>query len=68
MDSRTYGPLEGMVPHLSDAEQVQTAKKLLYVVCSRARKNLHLLSELRRSRGRYGDYQPTDALTACSFV
>jgi DNA helicase-2/ATP-dependent DNA helicase PcrA len=63
-----YGLLEGMVPHFSDAEQVQTAKKLLYVIGSRARKNLHLLSERGRSRGRYGDYQPTEVLTACSFV
>jgi hypothetical protein len=62
-----YGLLEGMVPHFNDAEQVETAKKLLYVVCSRARKNLHLLSERGRSRGWSGDYQPTEVLLGCSF-
>ena len=62
-----YGLLEGMVPHFSDAEQVESAKKLLYVVCSRARKSLHLLSERGRSRGRSGDFQPTEVLKGCFF-
>ncbi|MBB4590424.1 superfamily I DNA/RNA helicase [Rhizobium leguminosarum] len=62
-----YGLLEGMVPNFNDAEQVQTAKKLLYVICSRARKNLHLISERGRSRGWSGDYQPTQVLLRCSF-
>jgi len=63
-----YGLLEGMVPHFSDAEQVQSAKKMLYVVSSRARKNLHLLSERGRNRGRYADYRPTDVVLGCSFT
>ncbi|MGL4439512.1 MAG: UvrD-helicase domain-containing protein [Bosea sp. (in: a-proteobacteria)] len=62
-----YGLLQGMVPHFSEVEQIETAKKLLYVVCSRARKNLHLLSERGRSRGSRGDYQPTEVLRDCAF-
>lgn len=62
-----YGLLEGMVPHFSDPDQVDTAKKLIYVVASRARKNLHLISERGRSRGWSGDYQPTDVLAGCAF-
>ncbi|WP_328589805.1 3'-5' exonuclease, partial [Pseudomonas coronafaciens] len=62
-----YGLLEGMVPHFSDPNQAETAKKLMYVVSSRARKNLHLISERGRSRGWSGDYQPTDVLTGCAF-
>ncbi|AXA67755.1 UvrD-helicase domain-containing protein [Pseudomonas oryzihabitans] len=62
-----YGLLDGMVPHFSDQNQAETAKKLMYVVSSRARKNLHLISERGRSRGRRGDYQPTDVLTKCAF-
>ena len=62
-----YGLLEGMVPHFSDPEQIEAAKKLIYVVSSRARKNLHLVSERGRSRGWSGDYQPTDVLVGCRF-
>ena len=62
-----YGLLEGMVPHFSDPDQVETAKKLVYVVSSRARKNLHLISERGRSRGWSGDYQPTEVLAGCAF-
>lgn len=62
-----YGLLEGMVPHFSDPNQAEAAKKLVYVVSSRARKNLHLISERGRSRGWSGDYQPTDILVGCTF-
>jgi len=62
-----YGLLEGMVPHFSDPNQAETAHKLMYVVASRARKNLHLISERGRSRGWSGDYQPTDVLVGCAF-
>jgi len=62
-----YGLLEGMVPHFSDADQNAAAHKLLYVICSRARKNLHLISERGRPRGRGQDYGPTDILVGCTF-
>ncbi|WP_431285563.1 UvrD-helicase domain-containing protein [Humitalea sp. 24SJ18S-53] len=62
-----YGLLEGMVPHFSDPDQIATANKLLYVICSRARKNLHLLSEQGRPRGSGEVYAPTEVLVGCSF-
>jgi DNA helicase-2/ATP-dependent DNA helicase PcrA len=62
-----YGLLEGMVPHFSDTDQVATANKLLYVICSRARKNLHLLSEQGRPRSRGEVYIPTEILVGCRF-
>jgi superfamily I DNA/RNA helicase len=40
-----YSLLEGVVPHYKDPEQLQSANKLLYVVMSRARKNIFLISE-----------------------
>ena len=62
-----YALLEGMLPNFSDPNGQDGAMKLLYVIGSRARKNLHLLSE----RGRYtrnGDeYQTTRQLAACTF-
>ena len=63
-----YALLEGMVPHFNDANGAISAQKLLYVVGSRARKNLHLFSETGRGRGRYDVYQPTQQLSACAFV
>lgn len=49
----SFGLLEGLVPNFNDSS-VASAKKLLYVIGSRARKNLHLISE----RGRMHGYSP----------
>lgn len=66
-----FGLLQGMVPHFSEEDEedggVDSAKKLLYVVGSRARKHLYLISERQRTRGRRGAYVPTDTLAACAF-
>jgi len=62
-----YGLLEGMVPHFNDPNGEESAKKLLYVVSSRARKNLHLFSETGRPRGRRDIYTATRVLAACAF-
>lgn len=56
-----------MVPHFNDADGDTSAQKLLYVVGSRARKNLHLFSETGRKRGRYNVYVPTRMLAASVF-
>ena len=67
-----FGLLQGMVPHFSEEAEVDggisSAKKLLYVVGSRARKHLYLISERQRMRGgRRGPYPATDTLAACVF-
>jgi superfamily I DNA/RNA helicase len=62
-----YALLEGMVPHFADDNQLEAAKRLLYVVCSRARKNLHLVSESGRVDGRGQPYEATRILAACPF-
>lgn len=62
-----FGLLEGMVPHFSETGSHGAASKLLYVVGSRARKHLHLISEAGRPRGRFGSYEPTEVLAACMF-
>ncbi|MFC1567627.1 UvrD-helicase domain-containing protein [Pseudomonadota bacterium] len=61
-----YALLEGLVPYSGDSHD--SAKKLLYVIGSRARKHLHLISE----RGRQDAYTrtartPTEVLNSCSF-
>lgn len=62
-----FGLLQGMVPHFSDADGDVSASKLLYVLASRARKNLHLISETGRPRGRRGYYEPTEVLLRYQF-
>ena len=62
-----YALLEGMVPHFNDVDGDASARKLLYVIGSRARKNLHLFSETGRRRGHYDLYGPTQRLAACEF-
>jgi hypothetical protein len=63
-----YALLEGMVPHFADANKTDAAKRLLYVVCSRARKNLHLVSEGGRIDGRGQPYEATRILADCQFA
>lgn len=62
-----FGLLEGMVPHFSEVDGVKAASKLLYVVGSRARKHLHLISENARPLGRHRHYSATKVLGACAF-
>ena len=62
-----FAMLEGMVPHFADPDGETSAKKLLYVVCSRPRKNLHLIAETGRLDGRGVPYSTTDILGACVF-
>ncbi|WP_454798503.1 hypothetical protein [Novosphingobium lindaniclasticum] len=66
--SIAYGLLEGLVPYYSDWDKVATARKLLYVIASRARKNLHLISERGRTKPWGEAYLPTKVLSACSFA
>ena len=61
-----FALLDGMVPHFRAPKPEESAKKLLYVICSRARKNLHLISETSRKRG-YSFYLPTEILAQCDF-
>lgn len=67
-----FGLLQGMVPHFSEEagadRGVISAKKLLYVLGSRARKHLYLISERQRMRGGgRGPYAPTETLATCVF-
>jgi superfamily I DNA/RNA helicase len=62
-----FALLEGMVPHFNDANGEESAKKMLYVLGSRARKNLHLFSESGRRRRHKNFYSATKVLRACDF-
>ncbi|PVZ72190.1 UvrD-helicase domain-containing protein [Pelagibaculum spongiae] len=62
-----YALLEGMVPHFSDPKGEESSTKLMYVIGSRARKNLHLISECERFNVRKEEYQPTKVLSDCNF-
>ena len=63
-----YALLEGYVPHFMDGDGQANAKKMLYVIGSRARKNLHLIAEQGRPRGRRGDvYKITEVLSNYRF-
>ncbi len=62
-----FGLLEGMVPHFNEGDKVAAANRLLYVVCSRAKKNLHLISESGRRRNMQTNYLPTSILLSYSY-
>jgi len=58
-----FGLLEGYVPHSKDENGIETANRMLYVVGSRARKNLHLISEIGRKNWKGEPYVPTIILS-----
>lgn len=65
------GLLEDIVPHFADSDKQNSAKKQLYVVASRARKNLHLISERERFKN-FGspppEYEVTKVLNQYRYV
>ena len=42
--------MEDYVPHFSESNKEESAKRILYVIASRARKNLYLISEQGRNK------------------
>ena len=62
-----FALLEDMVPHFSDSNGQVNARKMLYVISSRARKNLHLISECDRPQGNWGTYKATYQLVNCIY-
>ena len=59
--------LQDMLLQFSDSDGDVASSKLLYVLVSRVRKLLHFISEAGRSHGRYGSYDPTEALARREF-
>ncbi|OZO01423.1 ATP-dependent DNA helicase, partial [Pseudomonas sp. IB20] len=57
-----FSLLEGLVPHWADPKPNDIAKKLLYVICSRARKNLFLISETARGKAGTSELVKTNYL------
>lgn len=62
----SFGLLQDMVPNFNDSSD-ESAKKLLYVIGSRARKNLHLISEKGR-KSRYKQYESTKILSGTRYT
>ena len=64
-----FGLLEDWIPHFNDLNGQINSKKLLYVLSSRARKNLHLISEKGRNVNYYHPegLQPTNHLTEYNY-
>jgi DNA helicase-2/ATP-dependent DNA helicase PcrA len=65
-----FALLEDLVPHFNDQNGQANAKKLLYVLSSRAKKNLHLLSEKQRNVNQYNPdgLTPTIQLLAHKYL
>jgi ATP-dependent exoDNAse (exonuclease V) beta subunit len=63
----SFGLLQDLVPNFNDSS-VESAKKLLYVIGSRARKNLHLISEKGRLDYFKNERNPTVILHQLNFT
>jgi len=65
-----FGLLEGLLPHFKDTNGDVNSKKMLYVLCSRARKHLHLISESGSNKNYYNNYEgmpPTSHLNGYDY-
>lgn len=65
-----YGLLNGYIPHWNEifsGNANDASKKLLYVICSRAKTNLHLISEMGRTTRRGDPLIITPELEAVKF-
>ena len=67
-----YGLLKGYIPNwqvvMHDADMAFTqAAKLLYVVCSRAKRHLHLIAESGRSTKKGHPYETTQQLAELHY-
>ena len=44
-----FGLLHGYIPNWNEEDAINASRKLLYVICSRSKKNLHLIAESGRT-------------------
>ncbi|WP_316758595.1 ATP-dependent helicase [Pedobacter aquatilis] len=58
-----FGLLDGYIPNASELNRHSAANKLLYVICSRAKRHLHLFSE----QGHWYNRDTTPQLEAVAF-
>ncbi|MCH8570247.1 ATP-dependent helicase [Nesterenkonia sp. AY15] len=58
---------EGALPHFNEPDKTTAANRSLFVISSRARKNLHLISERGRFDYRGDEQRPTQVLAAAAF-
>jgi superfamily I DNA/RNA helicase len=65
-----YGLLHGYIPHWNEifsGNATEASKKLMYVICSRAKSNLHLISEKGRKTKKGDELIITTELASNSF-
>ena len=61
-----FGLLHGKLPNWNERTE-NAAEKLLYVICSRAKRELHLISETGRVTGSRRPYNPTTQLNSVIY-
>jgi superfamily I DNA/RNA helicase len=68
----SYGLLHGLLPHFGDVsdrniDEVALSRRLLYVISSRAKNYLHLITEQERRTAKGYLYMPNHQLTSVNF-
>jgi ATP-dependent DNA helicase UvrD/PcrA len=62
-----FGLLHGYIPNWNDEDGDDASRKLLYVICSRAKKHLHLISETGRTTKGGKAYSVTKHLNQLAY-
>jgi len=62
-----YALLKDYLPHFNEKNKDESTMKMLYLISSCARKNLHLISERERKKPWGDEFLPTQKLFAYNF-
>ncbi|HMG84036.1 MAG TPA: ATP-dependent helicase [Ferruginibacter sp.] len=62
-----FGLLHGYIPNWNEDDAINASRKLLYVICSRSKKHLHLVSETGRLTQSGRSYVTTEHLKRLSY-
>lgn len=63
-----FGLLHGYLPNWNEDDKINAARKLLYVICSRSKKHLHLISERGRTTRGGTHYRTTGHLKNLKYT
>jgi DNA helicase-2/ATP-dependent DNA helicase PcrA len=63
-----FGLLHGYLPNWNEDDKIDAARKLLYVICSRSKKHLHLISESGRNTRSGNPYRTTGQLRDLNYA
>jgi len=63
-----FGLMQGYIPNWNEYDAINASRKLLYVICSRSKKHLHLIAEEGRTTKKGRPYSTTEHLRKLNYT